>query len=142
MYKAGRVLCVNHGIGMPSASIMLHEVAKLLHYARARDVSFVRMGTSGGVGVPAGSIVVTTEALNGLLEPKYTIPILGRMCSRNTQLSPELAQELVACAPSDRNVRERRKGEGIYLGIGIVCRAHSRLLRICMRLSLPRPARW
>ena len=35
MYKVGPILTLNHGMGMASLSIALHEVVKLLHYARA-----------------------------------------------------------------------------------------------------------
>uniref|UniRef100_A0A3Q3VMU8 Uncharacterized protein n=1 Tax=Mola mola TaxID=94237 RepID=A0A3Q3VMU8_MOLML len=34
MYKVGPVLSVSHGMGVPSIAIMLHELIKLLHYAR------------------------------------------------------------------------------------------------------------
>ena len=37
----------NHGMGQPSASILFHEITKLLHYAGAEDVEYFRMGTSG-----------------------------------------------------------------------------------------------
>lgn len=39
-----------HGMGVPSISIMLHELIKLLHHAQCRDVILFRLGTSGGVG--------------------------------------------------------------------------------------------
>lgn len=68
MYKAGPVLCVSHGMGMPSVSICLHEIVKLLMHAGARDFIIIRTGTSGGVGVAPGTVVITTEALNGMLE--------------------------------------------------------------------------
>ena len=35
MYKVGPILTLNHGMGMASLSIALHEVVKLLHYAQA-----------------------------------------------------------------------------------------------------------
>ena len=35
-------------------SILLHEISKLLYHAKATDVTFIRLGTSGGVGVPGG----------------------------------------------------------------------------------------
>uniref|UniRef100_A0A915JYX1 Uridine phosphorylase n=1 Tax=Romanomermis culicivorax TaxID=13658 RepID=A0A915JYX1_ROMCU len=38
-----------HGIGIPSTTIMLHEMFKLLQYAGCKDVTFVRLGTSGGI---------------------------------------------------------------------------------------------
>ena len=39
MYKVGPILTLNHGMGMASLSIALHEVVKLLHYARASGIS-------------------------------------------------------------------------------------------------------
>ena len=54
MFKLGPVLTLNHGMGFGSASIALHEVAKLLRYAGATDYDFIRMGTSGGLGVEPG----------------------------------------------------------------------------------------
>ena len=39
-----------HGIGVPSLSVMLNELLKLLHYAECEDVLFIRIGTSGGLG--------------------------------------------------------------------------------------------
>lgn len=39
-----------HGMGVPSISIMLHELIKLLHHAQCHDVVLFRLGTSGGVG--------------------------------------------------------------------------------------------
>ncbi|ELK27474.1 Uridine phosphorylase 2 [Myotis davidii] len=41
---------VKHGMGIPSISIMLHELIKLLHHAQCCDVTMIRMGTSGGIG--------------------------------------------------------------------------------------------
>ena len=37
------------------------------------------MGTSGGLGLPPGSIVVSSEALDGLLRPQYRQIILGKV---------------------------------------------------------------
>ena len=39
MYKVGPILTLNHGMGMASLSIALHEVVKLLHYARASGIN-------------------------------------------------------------------------------------------------------
>lgn len=47
------IICIytlQHGMGVPSISIMLHELIKLLHHAQCRDVILFRLGTSGGVG--------------------------------------------------------------------------------------------
>lgn len=50
MYKVGPVLCVSHGMGTPSLSILLHELIKLIHYAGCVGVTFLRVGTCGGIG--------------------------------------------------------------------------------------------
>lgn len=41
---------LQHGMGIPSISIMLHELIKLLHHAHCTDVTIIRIGTSGGIG--------------------------------------------------------------------------------------------
>ena len=41
---------VQHGMGVPSVTILLHEVFKLLQYAECEDVRVIRIGTSGGIG--------------------------------------------------------------------------------------------
>ena len=60
----------SHGMGGPSISILLNEIAKLLIYAKA-DAIWIRVGTSGGVGLEAGSIAITLESLNPTLEPYH-----------------------------------------------------------------------
>ena len=50
MFKVGPALIMNHGMGFGSLSIAMHELIKMLHYAEAQDVSFLRLGTCGGVG--------------------------------------------------------------------------------------------
>lgn len=49
-------LFLQHGMGIPSISIMLHELIKLLHHARCIDFILFRIGTSGGVGKSIPSI--------------------------------------------------------------------------------------
>lgn len=69
------VLFCSHGMGMPSASIALQELMKLAYLVTAGDdaaleqIFWVRVGTSGGIGVPGGTVVVTTEAITAELGP-------------------------------------------------------------------------
>ena len=49
MYKIGSILCVNHGIGHPSLTTLLHEIFKLLVYAKCKDVTILRLGTCGAI---------------------------------------------------------------------------------------------
>ena len=73
-YVAG-VLFVSHGMGMPSASIAVQELMRLAYVLKRGDdaaldrIFWARLGTSGGIGLEPGTIVVTTEALMADLQP-------------------------------------------------------------------------
>jgi uridine phosphorylase len=73
-YTAG-VLFVSHGMGMPSASIAVQELMKLVYSLKKGNpeemdkVFWARVGTSGGVGLPGGTIVVSTEGVMADLKP-------------------------------------------------------------------------
>lgn len=41
-----------HGMGIPSIAIMLHELFKLLCHSKCSNVTIIRIGTSGGIGIP------------------------------------------------------------------------------------------
>merc|ERR1719161_2866792 len=69
LYKVGPIISASHGIGMPSMLVVMHELAKLLHYAGASDAVFVRIGTSGGIGSEPGVIIISDKAVIGTLEP-------------------------------------------------------------------------
>ncbi|GIY66619.1 uridine phosphorylase 2 [Caerostris darwini] len=94
MYKTGPVLCVSHGIGSPSISVVLHEIMKLLHHAEAEDPVFLRIGTSGGLGIPPGSVVITSVSVNGMLKPYQELVVLGQKIQRPSVLDEGLCKEL------------------------------------------------
>ena len=100
LYKVGPVISVSHGMGMPSISIFLHELTKLLHYAEAKDFAFIRIGTSGGVGVAPGTVVVTTEAVNEKLEPVHEKVILGQVNRYPTKLDANLIDSILSAKES------------------------------------------
>ena len=49
MYKVGPVLSISHGMGIPSAGILLHEVIKLMYHAGVKDPVFIRLGDSKNI---------------------------------------------------------------------------------------------
>ncbi|XP_065116850.1 uridine phosphorylase 1 [Paramisgurnus dabryanus] len=97
MYKIGPVLSVSHGMGIPSISIMLHELIKLLYHARCTDVTVVRIGTSGGIGLKPGTVVVTKQSVDAMFRPYLEQIILGKPVVRDTDLDGKLAEELLKC---------------------------------------------
>ncbi|MGH0152562.1 UNVERIFIED_CONTAM: hypothetical protein FKN15_022579 [Acipenser sinensis] len=104
MYKAGPVLSISHGMGVPSISIMMHELIKLLHHARCRDVTLIRIGTSGGVGLEPGTVVITDTAVDSFFQPQFEQVVLGKVIVRSTQLDENLAQELLQCGKEIPNL--------------------------------------
>uniref|UniRef100_A0AAR2JZ70 Uridine phosphorylase n=1 Tax=Pygocentrus nattereri TaxID=42514 RepID=A0AAR2JZ70_PYGNA len=97
MYKVGPVLSVSHGMGIPSISIMLHELIKLLYHARCTDVTVVRIGTSGGIGLQPGTVVVTKQSVDATFLPRFEQVVLGKPVVRSTDLDGDLAEELLQC---------------------------------------------
>lgn len=73
-YTAG-VLFASHGMGMASASIAVQEIMRMVYFLKGgdlgsmQDVFWARVGTSGGVGHPGGTIVVSSEGLLPDLKP-------------------------------------------------------------------------
>ena len=98
LYKVGPVLVANHGIGIPSISILLHEVTKLLEYAGAHDATYVRMGTSGGIGVEPGTVVITSEGVNHKIESVDEVAVLGFTELRPSICSPKVRDEIIMAA--------------------------------------------
>lgn len=98
MYKIGPVLSVSHGMGIPSIAILLHELIKLLYHARCTDVTILRIGTSGGLGLEPGTVVVTKQAVDAMFLPRFEQIILGKPVVRSTELDVDLAEELLQCS--------------------------------------------
>lgn len=100
MYKVGPVLCVSHGMGVPSVGILLHEIIKLMYHAGCVDPIFFRLGTCGGIGIEGGNLVVSESAVDGMLNPYLELPVLGELQRRPANLDKKLAKELQELAGS------------------------------------------
>lgn len=80
MFKVGPVLSVSHGMGVPSLSILLHELIKLMWHAKVQDPIFFRIGTCGGIGLEPGTVVVTDKAVDGRCLPVHeNVSVLLRL---------------------------------------------------------------
>ncbi|XP_036395291.1 uridine phosphorylase 1 [Megalops cyprinoides] len=97
MYKVGPVLSVSHGMGIPSIAIMLHELIKLLYHAKCSDVTVVRIGTSGGIGLKPGTVVITKQSVDARFQPQFEQVILGKTVVHSTDLDEDLTEELLQC---------------------------------------------
>lgn len=103
LYKVGPVLSVSHGMGIPSLSIIFHEIVKLIYHAGCSDVIFFRIGTSGGLGLEAGSVVITEQAVDGLLRPYMELSTLGMVLQHPSNLDQQVTEELLALANPEKD---------------------------------------
>lgn len=69
----GPVLSISHGMGTPSLGILLHEIIKLMYHAKCKDPVFIRIGTCGGIGVDGGTVIISDDAVDGLLRSVYEV---------------------------------------------------------------------
>lgn len=60
-------------MGIPSVSILLHEIIKLMYHARVKDPIFFRIGTCGGIGIEGGTVVISDGAVDGMLRDYYEV---------------------------------------------------------------------
>lgn len=96
MYKVGPVLSVSHGMGISSINILLHEMIKLMYHAKCIDPVFIRIGTSGGIGLEPGTVVVSTDAIDGMGNNYYEIPVLGKPVRKPCKFDKQLTKELLS----------------------------------------------
>ncbi|XP_050509121.1 uridine phosphorylase 1-like [Diabrotica virgifera virgifera] len=101
MYKVGPVVSVNHGMGCPTMGILLNELIKLMYYAKCKNPMFFRLGTCGGIGSKPGTVIISEDACDGMLQKEYHIPVLGKIIKRSTELDKELCQELKSLSSPD-----------------------------------------
>lgn len=60
-------------MGSPSVGILLHEIIKLMYHAKVRDPIFFRIGTCGGIGLEGGTVVISDDAVNGMMRSVYEL---------------------------------------------------------------------
>lgn len=101
MYKVGPVLSISHGMGVPSLGILLHEMIKLMYHAKCKDPIFIRIGTCGGIGLEPGTVVITDDAVDGLLQSSYEVAVLGKVERRPAIMDKKLCTELKSLANED-----------------------------------------
>ncbi len=102
LFKVWSVISVSHGMGMPSMSILLHEITKMLYYAKWKDiwrlrneVSFIRIGTSGWVWVDAGTVVVSEKGINPTWEAWHEEIVMWNIHRFPTLLNSNLSAKIL-----------------------------------------------
>lgn len=113
LYKVWNTISVSHWMGMPSMSILLHEISKMLYYAKWRsierfrnEVNFIRMWTSWGlwnnqesgerIWVEGGTVVISTHWVDQEWEERNTVWKRNERWEYPTQLDDKLSRNIKA----------------------------------------------
>jgi len=131
LYLVGDTMVVNHGMGLGSISILLHEVTILLHAAGAKGVEYFRIGTSGGYGEDAGKVVIANSATSDKLSEVNDQAYWPKTVAGKTELwradaDPNLIDELEAVADESYTMVARTMAKRSFYGAearqdGAVC---------------------
>lgn len=100
LYKVGPCVFVNHNIGASPLGVVLHEIFKLLHYAGVKneDVTMFRIGTSGGLGYPPGTVVVTDSVIDAAKRNHFHSLECGIIRPLPCRINQELVEEILEAA--------------------------------------------
>jgi uridine phosphorylase len=99
IFYTNGVIFSSHGMGMPSMSIALQELMKLVYFLKNGDleqvnkVFWARVGTSGGLVEP-GTVVVSTEALCSDFKP-YKLSVLAKEFSFETVFPSKTVKDII-----------------------------------------------
>ncbi|RUS70616.1 hypothetical protein EGW08_021620 [Elysia chlorotica] len=99
MYFVFCVLPSQHGMGLPSVAIVLHEVFKLLQAAGCSDVTLIRVGTCGGIGDYCDLLLVSpcTAIVIFYFSPPAQ-SALGQPVELPIAVDQDLVRDICACA--------------------------------------------
>lgn len=100
VYRIGNVLSVSHGMGNVTIDALLHEITKLLYYAGNLNLEYIRVGTSGGIGVEPGTVIITQNAFMPNLAPYYTTYELDQQIDLPTHMDSSLVKRIIAAQPA------------------------------------------
>jgi len=92
--RIGKVAVCSHGMGQASVSICLEELTGLLLEAGCKKITYLRVCSSFGIGIPAGALVATTECLSDKLTTDLNIISQGVDSALNLSGHLDLADEI------------------------------------------------
>ena len=98
-YRVGNILSVSHGMGRASMMTFLHEISKVMYFAGNDVLEYIRIGTSGGIGISPGVVVITDETYMPDLNKGYKSPDLDTDIIYPTYMNAELNQRILDAQP-------------------------------------------
>jgi len=100
-YRVKDILLVSHGMGNPSILTLLDSLSKIMLLAGNKQLEYIRVGTSGGIGVTPGSVVITHTAYMPDLTCGYRISPLGKDITYATTMNSDLNTRIMHSQPQN-----------------------------------------
>ncbi len=100
-YRVGNILSVSHGMGALSVICLLSDLTRLMQVSGNTDFEYIRIGTSGGLNIEPGSIVLTDTAYHCDLSIGSTMVMGGQEILVPTQLNQALNRDIIKAQPED-----------------------------------------
>lgn len=100
-YRVGDILSISHGMGNPSILSMLHDLSILMYFAGNYNCEYIRIGTSGGINIVPGTVVITKQAFMPNLVAGYKMSPLGRDIIYPTNMNLQLNARIIKAQPHD-----------------------------------------
>ena len=98
IYKIGdNILSCSHGMGMGSISIFLNELITLIKISKnnIENLNIIRVGSSGGIGVNSGTIIVSSQCLDAVsLKPEWNFISCGKNVKLQTNFNEHISKQL------------------------------------------------
>lgn len=101
VYRIGNVLSVSHGMGNTTIDTVLHTLTKILHYSGNNQIEYIRVGTSGGIGIKPGTVVISKQSFMPDLSPFYETNELDKLINIPTKFNQELVNKIYSAQPNN-----------------------------------------
>jgi uridine phosphorylase len=119
-YRIGNILSVSHGMGSGSMMTFLHDISKVMYFSGNHDFEYIRIGTSGGIGISPGVVVITDEVYMANLNKGCKSPDLDADIIYPTCMDTELSQRILNAQPNHLSFEVLRgnsiAADDFYLG--------------------------
>ncbi len=100
-YRVGNILSVSHGMGHASMMTVLHDLSKLMYFSNNTELEYIRIGTSGGIGISPGTVIITDESYMPDLNKGCKGYELGNEIIYPTHMNAQLNQRILDAQPQD-----------------------------------------
>jgi uridine phosphorylase len=107
-------------MGTVSIMNLLDDITKLMKACGNNNLEYLRVGTSGGINIDPGSVIITDNAYKPDLTTGYKMTILGKDVIFPTQMNQNLNERIIRAQPEIESFKLYRgnsiAADDFYLG--------------------------